>query len=229
MSTPLSAQEPQRAVPPRARPLASRAAFGFGTGIGLGITLGALAWLSDQLEYPYSALIPANMIGAWLGLGFILGASAKTVPTGALRGLVGLLSAVGAYYLLISLSEAGFRLIGAPHAATTWGAVGVIAGPIFGAAGGAWRHWQGTGRALAVAVLAASLIAEGVVFGELRLVDIGGILLLVEVAIGLAVPYALLRPGERLIGYVATGLLALAIGLAIEPVFVLVRSVADRF
>ena len=229
MSTPLSAQEPQPAVRPGARPLASRAAFGFGTGIGLGIALGALAWLSDQLAYPYSALIPANMIGAWLGLGFILGASAKTVPTGALRGLIGLLSAVGAYYLLISVSEAGFRLIGAPHAATTWGAVGLIAGPIFGAAGGAWRHWQGMGRALAVAVLAASLIAEGVVFGELRLGDIGGILLLVEVAIGLVVPFALLRPGERLIGYLATGLLALAIGLAIEPIFVLVRSVADRF
>jgi Family of unknown function (DUF6518) len=229
MSTPLSAQEPQRAVRPRGRPLASRAAFGFGTGIALGIALGSLAWLSDQLEYPYSALIPANAIGAWLGLGFILGASAKTIPTGALRGLVGLLSAVGAYYLLISVSEAGFRLIGAPHAATTWGAVGLIAGPIFGAAGGAWRHWTGTGRALAVAVLAASLVAEGVAFGELRLGDIGGILLLVEVAIGLVVPYALLRPGERLIGYVATGLLALAIGIAIEPIFVLVRSVADRF
>ena len=229
MSTPLSAQEPQRAVRPGGRPLASRAAFGFGTGIGLGIALGALAWLSDQLEYPYSALISANLIGAWLGLGFILGASAKTVPTGALRGLIGLLSAVGAYYLLISVSEAGFRLIGAPHAATTWGAVGLIAGPIFGAAGGAWRHWQGTGRALAVAVLAASLIAEGVVFGELRLGDIGGILLLIEAGIGLVVPFALLRPGERLIGYVATGLMALAIGLAIEPIFVLVRSVADRF
>jgi hypothetical protein len=229
MSTPLSAQEPRRAVRTGGRPLASRAAFGFGTGIGLGIALGALAWLSDQLEYPYSALISANLIGAWLGLGFILGASAKTVPTGALRGLIGLLSAVGAYYLLISVSEAGFRLIGAPHAATTWGAVGLIAGPIFGAAGGAWRHWQGTGRALAVAVLAASLIAEGVVFGELRLGDIGGILLLIEAGIGLVVPFALLRPGERLIAYVATGLMALAIGLAIEPIFVLVRSVADRF
>ena len=80
-----------------------------------------------------------------------------------------------------------------------------------------------------MAVLAASLIAEGVVFGELRFGDIGGILLLIEVAIGLVVPFALLRPGERLIGYVATGLLALAIGLAIEPIFVLVRSVADRF
>jgi Family of unknown function (DUF6518) len=223
MSTPI------RVVRPRARPLASRAAFGFGTGIGLGAALGALAWLADQLEYPYSALIPANAIAAWIALGFILGASAKTVPTGALRGLVGLLSAVMAYYALISIFSVGFRLIGAPHAATTWGAVALIAGPIFGAAGGAWRHWQGAGRAIAVAVLAASFIAEGVVYGRLRTGDVGGILLLVEVAIGLVAPYALLRHGERLIGYVATGALALLFGAAIEPVTALVRAAADRF
>lgn len=214
---------------PGPRPLASRAAFGFGTGIGLGIALGALAWLSDQLEYPYSALIPANAIGAWLGLGFILGASAKTVPTGALRGLVGLLSAVAAYYLLISLSEAGFRLIGAPHAATTWGAVGLIAGPIFGAAGGAWRHLEGNRRAIAVGLLAASLIAEGVRFGLLRSGDLGGVIYLVEIAIGLLLPTLLLRPRERLAGYGATLPLAIVFGVAIEPIFVLVRSVADRF
>src|SRR6185436_7624326 len=93
---------PIRAVRPRARPLASRAAFGFGTGVALGVALGSLAWLADQLPYPWPALIPANAIGAWLGLGFLLGASAKTVPTGALRGLIGLLSAVAAYYALIS-------------------------------------------------------------------------------------------------------------------------------
>ena len=92
MSTPL------RAVTPRARPLASRAAFGFGTGIALGAGLGALAWLADQLPLPWGALIPANAIGVWLGLGFLLGASARTVQTGALRGLIGLLSAVAAYY-----------------------------------------------------------------------------------------------------------------------------------
>ena len=229
MSTPLSAQEPQRAVRPRARPLASRAAFGIGTGIALGVALGALAWLADQLAYPYSALIPANAIGAWLGLGFILGASARTVPTGALRGLIGLLSAVGVYYVLIALSEAGFRLIGAPHAATTWGAVALIAGPTFGAAGGAWRHWQGTGRALAVAVLAAALIAEGARFGLFRSGDLVGVIYLVEVAIGLVLPALLLRPRERLAGYGATLPLAIVFGVAIEPIVVLVRSVADRF
>ena len=220
---------PLRAVRPRARPLASRAAFGFGTGVALGVALGSLAWLADQLPYPWPVLIPANAIGAWLGLGFLLGASAKTVPTGALRGLIGLLSAVAAYYALISIFAVGFRLIGASHAATTWGAVAVIAGPVFGAAGGAWRHWEGNGRSFAVALLAASLVAEGIAFGELRTGDAAGVFYLIEIAIGLLIPALLLRNRERLIGYVATVTLAIAIGIAIEPVTALVRAAADRF
>ena len=223
MSTPL------RAVRPHARPLASRALSGFGTGIALGAGLGALAWLADQLPYPWQTLIPANAIGAWLGLGFLLGASARTVPTGALRGLIGLLSAVAAYYALISIFAVGFRLIGASHAATTWGAVAVIAGPVFGAAGGAWRHWEGGGRAFAVGLLAAAFVAEGVAFGELRTGDAVGIFYLIEIGIGLAIPAILLRAGERLAGYAATLTLALAIGIAIEPVTALVRAAADRF
>jgi hypothetical protein len=220
---------PLRAVRPRARPLASRAAFGFGTGICLGAGLGALAWLADQLPHPWQVIIPANYIGAWLGLGFLLGASARTVPTGALRGLIGLLSAVAAYYALISIFGEGFRLLGASHAATTWGAVALIAGPVFGAAGGAWRHWEGNGRAFAVGLLAASLIAEGIAFGKLRTGDAAGIFFLVEIGIGLAIPALLLRDRERLVGYAATLLLAVAFGVAIEPVTALVRAAADRF
>ena len=220
---------PVRVVRPRARPLASRAAFGFGTGIGLGVALGALAWLADQLPYPWQTLIPANAIGAWLGLGFLLGASAKTVPTGALRGLIGLLSAVAAYYALISIFGVGFRLIGASHAATTWGAVALIAGPVFGAAGGAWRHWEGVGRAFAVGLLAAAFVAEGLAFGKLRTGDVVGFFYLIEIGIGLAIPALLLRSRERLAGYAATIVLAVAIGVAIEPITALVRAAADRF
>jgi hypothetical protein len=220
---------PLRAVRPRARPLASRAAFGFGTGIGLGVGLGALAWLADQLPYPWGALIPANAIGAWLAVAFLLGASAKTVPTGALRGLIGLLTGVAAYYALISIFAVGFRLIGASHAATTWGAVALVAGPLFGAAGGGWRHWDGNRRALAVGLLAASLIAEGLAFGRLRTGDAVAIFYLVEIAIGLLLPVLLLRPRERLAGYGATLSLAAAMAIAIEPITALVRSIADRF
>ena len=43
------------------------------------------------------------MIGIWLAVAFALGGSARTIPTGALRGLIGLLSAVAAYYLLFAV------------------------------------------------------------------------------------------------------------------------------
>lgn len=215
---------------PGSRSLARRAVSGFGTGIALGVALGGLAWLADQLPWPWSALIPANAIGAWVGLGFGLGASARTVPTGALRGVVGLLSAVAAYYLLIAVFGAGVRAIGATHAATIWGGVALIAGPVFGAAGAAWRHWRGVPRALAVAVPAAAFIAEGAAFGRLRLDDPNGMLLTIEVLIGLLLPALLLHGSrERLAGYAGTALLAAGGALAIGPLTALVRGIADRF
>jgi Family of unknown function (DUF6518) len=224
---------PDAAVRPR---IATRAVTGFGTSILGGIALGVAAWASDQLRWPYGLLIPANAIGAWLGVAFALGASARTIPTGALRGLVGLLSAVAAYYLLIAVFGQGFRAIGAPHAATIWGAVALLAGPIMGGAGAVWRHGHGWPRALGVALLAAALIAEGVGFGASRLVhvdqlgtDPGAILLAAEILLGAALPWLLLRRGERLRGYVATAALGIAAALAIGPVTTLLRELADRF
>ena len=47
-----------------------------------------------------------------------------------------------------------------------------------------------------MAVLAASLIAEGIVFGRLRYGDIGVTLLLIEVGIGLLVPLPCCGPAN---------------------------------
>ena len=85
---------PEVAVPP---PLAVRAVGGFGASIGGGALLGAAAWFADQLGWPLELLLPANLIGVWLAVAFILGGSARTIPTGALRGLIGLVSAVVGY------------------------------------------------------------------------------------------------------------------------------------
>jgi hypothetical protein len=215
--------------------LIARAVEGLGTSILVGAALGALAWLSDQLQWPYSLLIPANMIGVWLALAFALGASARTIPTGALRGLIGLLAAVAVYYLLYTLG-AGYRAIGAGHAATVWGLVALIAGPVMGGAGAVWRHASGRPRAVAVAVLAAALIAEGAVFGISRLVhvdqlatDPGALLFGAEILIGLALPAILLRKGERFSGYAVTAGFAILGALAIGPVTSILRGIADRF
>jgi Family of unknown function (DUF6518) len=213
-----------------------RAVAGFGTSIVGGAVLGGAAWLSDQLAWPYSLLLPANAIGVWLAVAFALGGSARTIVTGALRGLIGLLAAVAAYYLLIAAFGVGVRSIGASHAATVWGLVALVAGPILGGSGAVWRHGTGWPRALGVAVLAAALVGEGVVFGGPRLLhvdqlatDPGAFLFLAEIGIGLALPFALLRSGERLRGYVATAGLAVVAALAIGPVTTLIRGVADRF
>ena len=216
--------------------LIGRAVEGLGTSILVGGALGAAAWFSDQLQWPYSLLIPANMIGVWLAIAFALGASARTIPTGAIRGLIGLLAAVAVYYLLFAILGAGYRAIGAGHAATVWGLVALLSGPVMGGAGAVWRHASGRPRATAVAVLAAALIAEGAVFGVSRLVhldqvgaDPGALLYGAEILIGALLPTILLRPGERGSGYAVTAGFAILGAVAIGPVTAILRSIADQF
>jgi|GEM_PF-1181948 hypothetical protein len=219
-----------------AQPLASRAVGGFGTSILGGAALGAAAWFADGLEYPLGLLIPANAIGAWLGVAFVLGASARTIPTGALRGVIGLLSAVAAYYVLIAIFGQGYRAIGASHAATIWGAVALLAGPVMGGAGAVWRHGVGWPRAIGVALLASALFAEGFVFGSPRLIhvdqlihDPGAFLSAAEMVLAVILPWILLRRGERARGYLAAAALAVIAALVIGPVTTVVRGLADRF
>lgn len=223
--------------PPAADPpYLSRLVGGLGTSIVGGAALGAGAWLSDQLAWPYSLLIPANAVAAWLGVAFVLGASARTRPTGALRGLIGLLAAVSSYYLLFATLGDGFRALGAGHAATVWGAVALLAGPVMGLAGAVWRRSQGWWRAAAVGLLAGGLAAEGLVFGVPRLVhldqlatDPGAFLLAFEIVLGALLPFVLLRRGERVRGYVAAIALTAAAAVAIGPAIALLRTLADTF
>ena len=224
---------PDLAIAP---PLATRVVGGFGTSILAGAAIGAAAWFADGLAWPLGLLIPANAIGAWLGVAFVLGASARTIPTGALRGVIGLIAAVAAYYILIAIFGQGLRALGASHAATIWGGVALVAGPVMGGAGAVWRHGSGWPRAIGVALLAAALFAEGFSFGAPRLVhldqlgtDPGALLFGAEMLLGLTLPAILLRRGERIRGYVAMGALAIVAALAIGPVTALVRGLADRF
>ena len=216
--------------------LGSRALGGFGASILGGAVLGLLAWWADQLGFPWTAFIPANAIGAWLGVAFLLGSTARTIPTGALRGLIGLLSAVAGYYLLNRLLGEGYRVIGAPHAATVWGAVALIAGPLLGSAGATWRHGSGWPRAVAVAILGAAFIAEGVVFGVGRwehldriALDPGAMVLAIEAVVGLALPWVLLRKGERVAGYAMLVVVSAVAVVAIGPLNALLRALADKF
>jgi hypothetical protein len=167
---------------------------------------------------------------------FAAGATGRTVLLGALRGLVALLAAVAAYYLLIRLLGEGIRPIGAAHAATVWGFAAAIAGPALGAAGATWRHGRGWPRAISAALLAAAFVAEGIAFGSARLLpwsdpagDPGAILLAAEALVGLVLPAVLLGHGERLRGYASLAAISAVALVAIGPVVGLVRALADRF
>jgi hypothetical protein len=175
-------------------------------------------------------------VGAWLTVAFAVGATGRTVLLGALRGLVALLAAVAAYYLLIRVLGEGIRPIGAPHAATVWGLVAAIAGPALGAAGATWRHGRGWPRAISASLLAAAFVAEGIAFGSARLLpwddlagDPGAVLLAVEALVGLALPAILLGRGERLRGYASLAAISAVALVAIRPVVELVRALADQF
>jgi len=166
----------------------------------------------------------------------VAGATGRTIPLGALRGLVALVAAVAAYYLLIRVLGEGIRPIGAAHAATVWGVVALVAGPVMGAAGATWRRGRGWPRAISLALLAAVLVAEGVVFGGARLVgwdgpadDPGALLLAAEVLIGVLLPAVALDRGERRRGYLALLVIAVGALFAIGPAVDLVRGLADRF
>jgi uncharacterized protein DUF6518 len=216
--------------------LAARAVGGLGASILGGAALGGAAWFADGLAWPYSLLIPANLIGVWLGVAFVLGASARTIPTGALRGVIGLLSAVVVYYVLTGVFGQGFRALGASHAATIWGGVALLAGPLLGGAGAVWRHGSGWPRAVSVGVLASALVAEGFVFGVPRLVrldqivvDPGALLFAAEMMLGLLLPWFLLRREERVRGYAALAGLAVVAAVAIGPATTILRGLADRF
>jgi hypothetical protein len=144
--------------------------------------------------------------------------------------------AVGVYYALIALLGEGIRVTGAAHAAVVWGSVAIVAGPLLGAAGETWRRRSGWPRVLAVAPLAATFVAEGVVFGLDRVAaidrlpsDPGALILAAEVAVGGLLPALLLPAGERLRGYVATISLAVVGVVSLGVVVDLVRAVADTF
>ncbi len=214
-------------VRPLARPLSA---------VALGALLGLAAWSADQLAYPWSVLIPANTVAVWVAVAFAAGALGVSIVGGAIRGLTALLAAVVVYEALTGTLGYGVSSGGAVHASLVWGATATVIGPVFGSAGATWRGSRGRARAIAVAVLGAAFIAEGLVFGAPRLVvvdelvhDPGAIVLGLEMAIGLAIPWLLLRPGERRTGYVALAVLGAIAALAIEPATVVLRSIADRF
>jgi len=198
-----------------------------------GVVLGLFSGLGDRLPADnvlHVIIALANAAGPWLVTAFAVGALAGAPLAGALTATAALAAAVAVYYLTIYLY--GNTVAELVRSAGVWLAVSLVVGPLFGAAGGAWRRPRSRfGRIGAVALLAGTLAAEGI----LRLIQVEawtGIDLartdiqvgLIELAAAAVLPAVLLSDGQRLRGYAATVGAAVAATIVIAGALLLIRE-----
>ena len=148
---------------PAAAPV--RLAGWVGTAIAIGVALGTAAWASDQLSYPWSVLLPANAVGAWVGVAFVSGPWPGGLVGGLVRGLIALAGRRRRLRPADRRARLRRRLGRGVHARHVWGAVGLCRGPSSALAGATWRHGERPAAGDRRRLLAAALVAEGVVFG----------------------------------------------------------------
>jgi hypothetical protein len=118
-----------------------------------GIGLGVVTQLAQGL-LPTGWSQAANSIAPWLLVAFLVGAAQPGWRPAAVAGGATLLLALVGYYAMTLLQFA----IGAGPVPLFWIIGAVVGGPVFGAAGWAWRH--GRRPALALGLLTAAFIAE---------------------------------------------------------------------
>ena len=154
----------------------------------------------------------ANAITPWLIVAFLVGSRMPDRPWAAGAGAATLVLAMVGYY---AMTELRYGIGGGTSSLIFWGLGAVVGGPVFGIAGLAWRAGPDRERVVAIGLVAAVAIVEGlyhaVVLAEPS-VAAGFIV------VGLLAPLILGRSrDERLWGYVATlpGLALGAIGFLV--------------
>jgi len=198
-----------------------------------GVALGLFSGLGDRLPADttlHVIIALANAAGPWLVTAFAVGALSGAPVAGAITATAALAAAVAVYYLTIYLW--GNTVAELTRSAGVWLAVSAVVGPLFGAAGGAWRRPRRRFERIgAVALLAGALAAEGI----LRLIQVEawtGLDLartdiqvgLIELIVAAVLPTALLSAGDRLRGYAATAATTVAAALLIAGALVLIRE-----
>jgi len=174
-------------------------------GITVGLAIGVLTDLvQGRLTGTSNSLL--NSEGAWLVAPFAVGALARRPRTAAALGLLTCAMQFVGYELTSELRYGAMPLafdVG-------WGFAALIAGPLFGLAGRAWRSGDPAWRGLGPAALAAAFATEGAwqYLYELHRVIAGGL----WIAIGGVVALAGLRRARDW-GWLAV---ALTVGLLVQ-------------
>ena len=159
--------------------------------IALGVLLGAAAQVGDLLVPP--PLPWAFALGVpWLAVAWAAGALSGRRAEGALVGAIALTVATGTYYVL-HLSQWDESL-GFAAVIVGWAAASLAAGAVFGFAGAAWRDGGPTVRVCAVALLAGAMAGEAILLSHEWPAQVAGTVLLAELIVAAATPFALVRP-----------------------------------
>lgn len=128
--------------------------------IGLGVGI-LTSLLQADLDFPWLALV--NAASPWLTIAFVAGALQVRLRTAVVAGLAASVLEVVGYYVTAELR--GFT--GSLRYIALWSLCAVIGGPIFGAAGQAWRRASPAG--LGGALLVAAWATEAMVVYQLGL------------------------------------------------------------
>ena len=196
--------------------------------MALVLVLGGVSWGSDRIswfgvpedgwEYITVGTIKTigNMPTIWLLGAFVVGAMSRRPVGGAITATLTLAGAVVAYYVLIVASgdRAGVNLL---PVALAWSSVAAVAGPILGAAGGAWSAGYGRQSAIAAGVLGAVLVAMGIfIIARSFSTPVG----LLHISVGAFLTVVLAGSGrDRLIGLGTAALVGVVGGAATLLVF----------
>ena len=200
--------------------------------VAVALVLGGVSWGSDRISWhgvredgwEYIAVGAVKTIGnmptIWLIGAFVVGGMSRRPVSGAAAATLTLAGAVVVYYALIVASgeRAGVNLL---PAALAWAGVAAVAGPVLGAAGGAWSAPHGRRRAVAAGVLGAVFVAMGFFIVARSFSTPIGIL---HICVGAILSLVLAGRGrDRLIGLGTTTTLGVLGGAATLLVFAAMR------
>ncbi len=180
-----------------------------------GLGAGALTQIGQSV-LPAGFGQAANAISPWLLVAFALGSVMPSWRWAAAAGIGSMLLALAGYYGLI---EIRFGYGASSGSIVFWGIGALAGGSVFGIAGRAWRDDRPWYRGVAIGLLAAVTIAEGVYLIGILTEPLVGVMF---IAAGVSVPPLVGRSAaDSRRGYIAM-IPALALGLLGYTVFGLI-------
>jgi hypothetical protein len=127
----------------------------------LAVALSAVFGVAERIlqDHSVTGWYLANVAGVWLAVAFAFGAVAPARNQAWLLGFVAEMSALGAFYGYMRFGEHHHEPL---HIIAFWTCCGLIAGPVFGLVGYAWRRLRSQAAAL---VLGAMFVGEALLLG----------------------------------------------------------------